>query len=597
MSSPRFSLQIGLVCGLTAAIVGLALWNFGASDPQTAPRETGAEDEIKDDKMLALSTRKRLWDIEHRAFLVEVGAFADWKQAFAAADRKQLETYFAPKFTGRVPDRPPQVEYRDAPLSMQRLVRPEESGRAVDARGFVDFLLDYAKQVHAGPGRLSVSIGLVQLRPRNRNSLEGGWNSEWKIRLAGRHQGALGEAVLRLTLELAKVDGDTGLPKASILNATIDRVEVTRSDKPLMRDITAQSGIAVDGLHDNWLPDRFGKQFRTKTGGVYACDYDRDGLLDVLVEDLQTGATLYRGLGRGRFEDVTEQAGLPRLAEGEAPPWTLCVWADFDGDGDEDLILQDKLFENRGDGTFRDVTKLSNLLLTPAASYAIADFDRDGRVDLYVCHSNSYLVGQKTVEQTPWIDGGLGIDNVLWRNKGNWQFEDVTSRTNAGAGGTACFAAVWFDANNDRWPDLLAINEFGRNTLLINDAGKFSPGSIDRVFGGLSMGVTAGDLDNDGATDLYVANMYSKAGFRIVSNVERSAYPEGMYRKIRAATTGNKLYLSSGDGRFRALSPLESVADVGWAYGPNFVDLNGDGWLDIYATAGFRSITRGKPDG
>ena len=70
-----------------------------------------------------------------------------------------------------------------------------------------------------------------------------------------------------------------------------------------------------------------------------------------------------------------------------------------------------------------------------------------------------------------------------------------------------------------------------------------------------------------------------------------------MYRKIRGATTGNKLYVSRGNLEFDALSALDSVADIGWAYGPNFVDLNGDGWLDVYATAGFRSVKRGKPDG
>jgi hypothetical protein len=132
---------------------------------------------------------------------------------------------------------------------------------------------------------------------------------------------------------------------------------------------------------------------------------------------------------------------------------------------------------------------------------------------------------------------------------------------------------------------------------LINRSGKFVEKVIDPVFGGFSMGVTAGDFNNDGHTDIYVANMYSKAGNRIVSNVDRSIYPAALFRKVREATTGNKLYLSKGDGTFTVLSSEKIVADVGWAYGPGFVDLNGDGWLDIYSTAGFRSIERGKPDG
>jgi len=65
---------------------------------------------------------------------------------------------------------------------------------------------------------------------------------------------------------------------------------------------------------------------------VYVCDYNRDGILDVLVDDVATGAILYRGLGDGRFVDATDEAKLPRLRAGDSPLWTLCCWADFDGE-------------------------------------------------------------------------------------------------------------------------------------------------------------------------------------------------------------------------------------------------------------------------
>lgn len=442
----------------------------------------------------------------------------------------------------------------------------------------------------------NVGLGLVRFGPLSRTDLKGPWRGVWKLRLAGNSSNGPVELVATLSLGFDEIDESIGKRKRWIRSASIDRAVLARGPKLLLRDITKDSGIDVQQLHDNWQPKN-AKQFRTKTGGAYAADYDLDGKLDLLVEDFAAGAKLYRGLGNGRFEDATARAGLPTKVPEGGPPWVVSCFADLDNDGDPDLILQDRLYENRGDGTFRDVTKKTNLLLTSAANYAIADYDRDGKVDLYVCHSGKYLPGQTTTDRTPWIDGGLGIDNVLWRNKGNWQFEDVTRSANAGANGIACFAAVWFDSNGDLWPDLLAVNEFGRNVLLINKSGKFRASTVDPVFGGFSMGVTAGDYNNDGRTDVYVANMYSKAGNRIISNIDPANYPPGMYEKLREATTGNKLYAGRGDGSLSVVPGSKHVPDIGWAYGSNFVDLDGDGWLDIYATAGFRSVKRGKPDG
>ena len=152
------------------------------------------------------------------------------------------------------------------------------------------------------------------------------------------------------------------------------------------------------------------------------------------------------------------------------------------------------------------------------------------------------------------------------------------------------------------------------------------------------MGVAAGDVDNDGNIDLYVANMDSKAGNRVISNVAPGTYPEETMATLRSFVAGSQLHRNLGVGRSAereaqsakrearsaerstagasrsALRPLRStsgpltpdfeqlgqswqVAGVGWAYGPALVDLDNDGWLDIYATAGFMSQDRSKPDG
>ncbi|GAB4137722.1 MAG: hypothetical protein Tsb009_05370 [Planctomycetaceae bacterium] len=595
-SNPK--LLLFLVAVLCLLGIAGSWWTYrtGLNTDEPAPRQNSTPADVKDEKLLPLTERKRVWDIEHLAFLFEAEVFPVWKKAIAHSDRETLERAFHSDFVGRVSQTIPRPYYTSDSVRITRTDFSEASGKTVTAREMIDALFALRKHLDSDPKKCKVGMGLVRFGPVDLKKPNGAWQTVWKLRLAGTRGGHRVEIVARISAKLEPVDERIGQRTHWLRSATIEKIITAESPRALLQDVTAQTGIVTRDLHDNWSQENSGK-FRTKTGGVYVCDYNNDGNLDVLVEDLNIGARLYRGLGNGRFQDVTSEAGLPQLEPGTSPLWTVCCWADFDGDGDEDLILQDKLFENRGDGTFLDITRKTNLLLTPAASYAVGDFDLDGRIDLYVCHSGKYLVGQKLTEQTPWIDGGLGIDNILWRNTGNWQFEDVTQKTNAGAGGTACFAAVWLDANNDRWPDLLAINEFGKNTLLINHKGRFSEKTIDPVFGGFSMGVTAGDFNNDGHADLYVANMYSKAGNRIISNVDRSVYPAELYRKVEEATTGNKLYLSRGDGTFEVAPPDKIVPDIGWAYGPGFVDLNGDGWLDIYSTAGFRSVERGKPDG
>lgn len=580
---------------------------------------------VRDDKLLSLEQRQRLWDIEHIAFLVEQKGFPEIKRAFAKGDWAALAEHLGDKFSATLPAEEWATPFQDSCVTIRRLVNREEARQQARSEEFLDTLSRYRQWFDAGDKSCNVSIGLVRHSPieetnysitpgaskneptsSNKNAelsdtnqfdMTCRWKGVWRITLTGTRGDHRVEAVIRMSVELGPLGEAIEQQRHWIQSASIDKVEVAESTGSLMRDVTAKSGFNVSRLHDNWRPEN-SEKFITKTGGVYLCDYNQDGKLDALVEDVNTGPLMYRGLGDGTFVDATDEAKLPRLKPGESPLWVVSCWADLDGDGDEDLISQDRLYENAGDGTFRDVTEKTNLLLTPCAGYAVGDYDLDGDVDIYVCHSDKYLVGQKVRDRVPWIDGGLGIDNVLWRNNGNWQFENVTRETNAGGGGMSCFAAVWFDANDDRRPDLLAVNEFGRNSLLINEPdGKFRNIDVDPVFGGLSMGVTSGDFDNDGRTDVYVANMYSKAGNRVLSNVDQSTYPRDLYAKVQDATTGSKLYRNLGNGEFEVITADPAIAEPGWAYGPNFVDLNGDGLLDLYATAGFKSVERGKPDG
>jgi FG-GAP-like repeat len=555
---------------------------------------SSAEDTTDGDPSVSLpqQQRQRIWDIEHRAFLMEAEVFPLFKSAFAAGDMTSVSHFLSPSCSVEIPN------WQDDETTTRGCITFSAFGKAQAStvEQLTTLVLNLRKRFDQQTAP-SVSLGLVRLGPLDiAGDLTGRWASEWKLQLTGMQSGEPVTESARLSLQLKTVTEQMAQDSEWIEQLTLHDLTITRSTHRLMAEITDSAGFDTDHMRDNWRPECRG-DFRTRTGGLYACDYNRDGCIDFLVDDIALGRKLYRGGGDATFEDVTQEAGLGVTDEQAELLWTGAVWADFDGDGYEDLISESRLFRNRRNGTFEDVTESTNLRLTPSAGYAVADYDLDGRVDLYVCHTGPYMPGQTAKDAVPWIDGDLGVDNVLWRNTGEWQFEDVTSPTNSGAEGVTSFAAVWIDATADRRPDLFAINEFGRNCLLLNRGDEFESPDADESFGGFSMGVSAGDVDNDGDLDIYVANMYSKAGNRIISNVDPDSYADGLYNKLVEATLGSRLYLNDGQGRFVSQPSQSGLSDVGWAYGPAMGDFDSDGRLDIYATAGFRSVERGKPDG
>jgi hypothetical protein len=215
-------------------------------------------------------------------------------------------------------------------------------------------------------------------------------------------------------------------------------------------------------------------------------------------------------------------------------------------------------------------------------------------VDVYV--SNVAPPPRRAVSRTSWIDDSSGVPNQLFRNLGNFQFADVTEQAGAAAGRRSTFTSVWLDADSDDWPDLYVINELGNNVLLHNERnGTFTERHIGPEHDGFAMGVAAGDVDGDGSFDLYIGNMYSKAGHRIIANIPPDEYPPELIDRMKSFVSGNLLLVNRTGTAFEPTSP--SVAGVGWAYGTGMVDLDGDGRLDLYGTAGFASFSRKEPDG
>jgi hypothetical protein len=268
---------------------------------------------------------------------------------------------------------------------------------------------------------------------------------------------------------------------------------------------------------------------------------------------------------------------------------------DLDGDGWDDLIVDGRIYRNIGGTRFEDYTDRCSLKLPRNLSgIIVADYDRDGKLDLY-------LTRTANPGNMSWLEGrsNSAEGNLLFRNLGNWQFEDATKKSGTRGGYRSTFTAAWLDANNDGWPDLFVPNEFGNGVLLINNKdGTFAPRELaDRPTDFGTMGMAAGDLDNDGNIDIYCGNMYSKAGTRVIGNLKPDAYPPKVMEKMRRLVAGSQLHLNKGNLTFEQVGAEKQLGSVGWAYGPALADLDGDGFLDIYATCGYMSRDRTKPDG
>jgi hypothetical protein len=241
----------------------------------------------------------------------------------------------------------------------------------------------------------------------------------------------------------------------------------------------------------------------------------------------------------------------------------------------------------------------------PALTSAIsaADYDGDGLLDVYVStyaasmrvtfeRMMAYLSAADALEM--WqlrmsdeehvMKNRFGPPNVLYKNLGGGRFTSVDNGLKLFK---STYQATWADYDNDGDMDVYAANDFAPNNLYRNDgvAGftdvTEETGTADLGFG---MGATWGDFDEDGLLDLYVTNMYSKAGLRITGQLDEVDPTFGRLAR------GNTLFRNNPDG-FEHVSGLEPpalpVEKAGWGWGSQFLDLDNDSDLDLYALSGY----------
>jgi hypothetical protein len=234
---------------------------------------------------------------------------------------------------------------------------------------------------------------------------------------------------------------------------------------PLFKDVTQTSGI--DFLHElnpktlDISLTRVGMP-KFKVGGAAVGDMDGDGRLDVYLVSGKDNK-LYKNRGDGTFLDVTEKSGA-----GDASQGIYALFADVDGDGDLDLFIANafgasRLLENDGKGHFTDITAKSAITAPPVPGMAFFfDFDKDGDLDVFV---SGYGPWDKAI--SPTLSGRNGYPNKLFENLGSARFADVTEKAGLGDTGWAQAAAA-FDFDQDGDEDIYVANDFGVNELFEN---------------------------------------------------------------------------------------------------------------------------------
>src|ERR1019366_563580 len=230
--------------------------------------------------------------------------------------------------------------------------------------------------------------------------------------------------------------------------------------------------------------------------GVSVGDIDGDGFDDLYI--CQSGGLpnrLYHNRGDGTFEDITRSSGVGVIEN------TACaLFVDVDNDGRQDLIVVRSngplLFLNDGGGKFHQKPDAFQFAGPPQGTFtgaAVADYDRDGWLDIYFCLYVYYQGTDQYKYPSPYYDAQNGPPNFMMRNHRDGTFRDVTAQTELNQNNTRySFCCAWNDFNRDGWPDLYVVNDFGRKNLYRNNGnGTFtdiaSQAGVEDVGAGMSV--------------------------------------------------------------------------------------------------------------
>jgi len=358
---------------------------------------------------------------------------------------------------------------------------------------------------------------------------------------------------------------------------------------PTFEDVTRKSGLTVP--HQSSPDKRY--VIESMSGGVGLFDCDNDGKLDIVtvngstVDRYREGGdplvTLYHQEADGTFKDITAAAGLTKRG------WGMGVAvADFDNDGLLDLYVTgyggNVLYHNLGGCKFEDVTEKAGVRGGGfSAGAAWADYDRDGHVDLFVARyvhvdiNNLPEFGRDKfcrykgvlVQCGPW--GLQGESDLLYHNRGDGTFEEVSVRAGVhDSEGRFGLGVVWGDYDNDGWPDLFVANDAGANYLYHNNHnGTFTDVAMLAGVALSGAGLEQGNMGVDFGD-------YSHSGRFDIIDTTFADQPKTLYHNL-----GREGF---DDASRTAQVAQASLPYVAW--GTGFVDFDNDGWPDIFIANG-----------
>jgi tetratricopeptide (TPR) repeat protein len=393
--------------------------------------------------------------------------------------------------------------------------------------------------------------------------------------------------------------------KALIENWQVLEETRARSTGPVFVDIALQVFGATPSYTAQLTPgtDHWRAVLDRATGidiyghnGLAVGDMDGNGLDDLYVcQPAGLPNRLFRNRGDGTFEDITEAAGVGVLEN------TACaLFADVDNDGHQDLIVVRAtgplLFVNQGDGKFRLKPDAFHFANPPQGTFtgaALADYDRDGWLDIYFCLYAYYQGADQYSYPMPYFAAENGPPNFMLRNNRDGTFRDVTKESGLDKNNTRfSFCCAWSDFNDDNWPDLYVVNDFGRKNLYRNNGdGTFTDVAAEAGVENVGAGMSGAwcDFDNDGRQDVYVGDMWTAAGLRVSTQGNFQPDASGEARSFyRQHAMGNCLYRNA-EGRFEDVSVRSGTAMGRWSWSCDAWDFDHDGYSDLYVTNGMIS--------
>lgn len=332
--------------------------------------------------------------------------------------------------------------------------------------------------------------------------------------------------------------------------------------------------------------------------GVGIGDFNNDGLQDIFFAGNMSADKLYLNKGSLKFEDVSETSGI--INDGG---WSTGVTlADINNDGHLDIYVSRELYDeepklrtnllylNKGDGTFSEKAKEYNIANDQRTRHAtFFDYDKDGRLDLFLLTqppnpgSLSPLLGSELIDEE--------YSLKLYKNSGN-NFEDVTVQSGLDKIGFPNAVSA-SDLNNDGWTDLYVANDFYIPDFLFlnNQDGTFTNVS-DKALAHMSyysMGVDVADINNDQELDVFVLDMVAEDNFRLKSNMsgmDRQSFWDVHNKWGNYQYMYNTLQLNNGNMTFSDAAQITNMSATDWSWANLIADFDNDGLKDVFVTNG-----------